>query len=76
MTGKTAGRLRLADRGLLREGYKADLVLLDPETVGDAGTFNAPYQYPTGIEAVLVNGQVVVDHGEHTSALPGRVLGL
>ena len=76
MTGKTAGRLRLGDRGLLREGYKADLVILNPETVGDAGTFTDPYQYPNGIEAVLVNGQVVIDHGNHTGARPGRVLSL
>jgi len=76
MTGKTAGRLRLADRGLLRAGYKADLVLLDPETVGDAGTYSDPYQYAMGIEAVVVNGQVVIQRGEHTGALPGRVLGL
>ena len=52
------------------------LVLLDPETVGDAGTYSDPYQYPTGIEAVMVNGQVVIQHGEHTGALPGRILSL
>jgi N-acyl-D-amino-acid deacylase len=74
MTGLTARRLRLVDRGVVREGAKADLVVLDAPTVGDRATYEDPHQYATGIEYVVVNGRVVIDRGEHTGALPGRVL--
>jgi len=74
MTGLAAEKLRLADRGLLEVGRKADLVLFDPERVADQATFTQPYQYPIGIEYVLVNGHVVIERGEHTGALPGRIL--
>lgn len=64
----------LADRGVLRVGAPADLVVLDREHLHDRATFDAPQQYPEGIELVVVNGQVVVDHGRHTGARPGVVL--
>ncbi len=74
MTSMPAERLRLSDRGLLRPGYLADLVLFDPETVRDKATFENPKQYPVGIEMVMVNGETVIENGEHTGAMPGRVL--
>ena len=61
-------------RGILRVGANADLVALDPARVADRATYEDPHQYATGIEYVLVNGRVVIDRGEHTGALPGRVL--
>ncbi len=74
MTSMPAERLRFADRGLLRPGYRADLVLFDPETVRDQATFEDPKQYPVGIDLVMVNGTVVLEEGQRTDALPGRVL--
>ncbi len=64
----------LTDRGWLREGYKADLVVFDPETIKDNATIFEPHQYSDGIEFVLINGQFVVEGGEPTMAMPGRVL--
>jgi N-acyl-D-amino-acid deacylase len=74
MTGLTAWRLGLTDRGLLRAGYKADLVLFDAQRVADQATYDTPHRYPTGVEWVIVNGQVVLRHGERLPVLPGRVL--
>jgi N-acyl-D-aspartate/D-glutamate deacylase len=76
MTGMPAARLGLPDRGRLAAGYKADLVLFDANRVIDRATFTEPYQYPTGIEWVFVNGQAVVTPEGHTGALPGEVLAL
>jgi N-acyl-D-amino-acid deacylase len=72
MTSLPAQVLRLRDRGLLREGYWADVVAFDPATVADRATFEAPKQYAAGVEHVLVNGEPVVEHGRHTGARPGR----
>jgi N-acyl-D-amino-acid deacylase len=74
MTGGPATRVGLRDRGFLRVGMFADVTIFDPKTVIDKATFDAPNQYPTGIEYVLVNGTVSVDKGERTSALAGQVL--
>lgn len=74
MTSAAAGRLGLADRGQLREGWWADVVVFDPATVADRATFADPHQYPAGIGHVLVNGQVVVEGGRHTGRTPGQVL--
>ena len=74
MTGGPAARVGLKDRGLLHAGMFADVVVFNPQTVIDRATFEAPNQYPVGIEFVLVNGQVSVDKGERTSALAGQVL--
>ena len=74
MSGFPAERLRLSDRGLVKEGLMADLVVFDSETVIDNATYEEPHQYPDGIEYVLVNGAVVVDGGKHTGARPGKVL--
>jgi N-acyl-D-amino-acid deacylase len=74
MTGGAAAALGLRHRGLLREGYWADITLFDPQQITDRATYDDPHQYAAGISAVLVNGTVVIDAGEHTGALPGRVL--
>ncbi|MCI0846510.1 MAG: amidohydrolase family protein, partial [Chloroflexi bacterium] len=74
MTSMPAQRLGLSDRGILRDGMKADLVIFDPKTVGALATFEDPKQYPEGIDYVIVNGRLVIDGGAHTGALPGRAL--
>ena len=74
MTSLPAQTLGFLDRGLLRPGMKADIVLLDPDRVLDHATFENPQQFPVGIEYVLVNGTVVAEGGRHTGARPGRIL--
>ena len=75
MTGATAAALRLRDRGLIREGYRADLAIFDPADFKDRATYADPHQYPTGRRTtVLVNGVVVVEDASHTGATPGVVL--
>ena len=75
MTSFPAQRLGLPDRGLLREGFKADVVVFDAETVKAPATRREPKQFPVGIEqTVIVNGRLVVDRGQHTGALAGRAL--
>jgi N-acyl-D-amino-acid deacylase len=75
MTGATAEALRLRDRGLIKEGYRADLAIFDPADFKDRATYAAPHQYPTGARTtVLVNGVVVVEDARHTGATPGMVL--
>lgn len=69
-----AERFGFADRGYLKEGYWADIVIFDPETVTDRATFEEPHQYSTGIPYVLVNGQLVVDNNNHTNTRPGKIL--
>ena len=74
ITSCPAQRLMLRDRGLLREGYWADITIFDPQVISDQATYANPHQYPKGIPYVIVNGQVVVENSEHTGALPGKVL--
>jgi len=74
MTSLSAQRLGLKDRGLLREGYWADVVVFDPNRISDKATFADPKQYPEGINYVLVNGRVVIDRGKHTGERPGVAL--
>ena len=75
MTGLTAKALRLKDRGLLKPGYRADIVAFDPADFKDQATYADPHRYPTGTRTtVLVNGEVVIDKTRHTGALPGKVL--
>ena len=74
MTSAPAQRLGLNDRGLLKEGLIADLVVFNPETIIDKATFDEPKKYPAGIDYVLVNGAMVVDKGKHTGVLNGRAL--
>ncbi len=72
MTGAAAARLSLTQRGTIRDGAFADLVVFDPATVRSNATYDEPRQFPTGIEYVLVNGTLVVDGDTHTGATPGR----
>ncbi|HTE18918.1 MAG TPA: D-aminoacylase [Armatimonadota bacterium] len=74
MTGFPAQRMGFRDRGLLREGLAADVVVFDPATVQDTATFDDPCRYPAGIPYVLVNGELVVEGGRHTGRLNGEVL--
>lgn len=74
MTSLPAQIVGLSDRGLLRPGMAADVVIFDPDRIEDRATFQQPRQYPVGVEYVLVNGQVVIEGGRHTGARPGRVL--
>ena len=74
MTGAPARRVGLQQRGLLQQGFFADITIFDPQRVIDKATFEMPNQYPEGISHVITNGQISVDNGKRTSALAGRVL--
>lgn len=74
MTAMPAAHLGFVRRGRIKVGWAADLCVFDPARIVDKATFREPAVYPEGVEKVLVNGQVVVDSGEHTGRLPGRVL--
>lgn len=74
MTWLPAQLLGLSDRGIIRDGAKADLVVFDPGTIGSPATLADPRRYPEGIPYVVVNGTLVIDDGEHTGATPGRAL--
>jgi N-acyl-D-amino-acid deacylase len=75
MTGATARALKLKDRGLLREGYRADVTIFDPADFRDRATYADPHRYPSGNRtSVIVNGTIVVEDATHTGALPGKVL--
>lgn len=72
LTGRPAARLRLPDRGLIREGHRADLVLFDPATVAATATYDHPRALPTGIPHVLIDGRFVIRDGRRTDVLAGR----
>ena len=74
MTSAPAARLGLRDRGVIRDGAVADLVVFDPATVRATATYDQPRSYPIGIEHVIVAGTLVVADGVHTGATPGRAL--
>jgi len=74
MSGLPAQILGLRDRGLLREGYAADIAVFDPATVGETNSFEKTKSYATGVPYVLVNGTLVIDQGQHTGAKPGTVI--
>jgi N-acyl-D-amino-acid deacylase len=74
MTGGVADRYGIKDRGRVAEGLAADLVVFDPATVSDHSTWERPRDLPTGVDAVLVNGRVVIRDGRPTGELPGRVV--
>lgn len=74
MTGLPAQCLNLTDRGQLKEGFKADITIFNPETVIDKATFSEPHQYPTGIEYVVLNGSITVEKGEYKDVRAGKVL--
>ena len=74
MTSLPAGHFRFANRGTIRQGYAADLVLFDPARIGDTATFDTPHGYAAGIPYVFVNGELVVKNGTQTDARPGQVI--
>jgi N-acyl-D-amino-acid deacylase len=74
MTTMSATKLGLSDRGLLRPGTYADVVVFDPEHIIDRATYSEPFHYSEGVEYVVVNGKLVVDGGKHTGERPGRAL--
>jgi N-acyl-D-amino-acid deacylase len=74
MTSLPAQRFGFADRGLIRPGLWADLVIFDPDRIADRATFERPHAYSEGFDYVLVNGEVVIEADRHTGARPGRVL--
>jgi N-acyl-D-amino-acid deacylase len=64
----------LRDRGLIREGLAADIVVFDEHKVGDVATYTQPHAYSTGFSFIMVNGEVVVENGKHTGARSGQAL--
>jgi N-acyl-D-amino-acid deacylase len=74
MTARPAEMLGLRRRGALRKGYFADIVVFDPAAIADTATYAEPIRFPSGIDYVIVNGVITVDHGQHTGARAGRVL--
>ena len=74
MTSMPADQLGLRDRGRLRIGHAADIVVLNFDDILDRATFSAPHQYPKGIDSVLVNGTLVINSGRHLETRPGRIL--
>ena len=74
MSGQPAKKLRLKERGLLKKGYKADVVIFNPDTVIDKADFSSPFQPSLGIEFVLVNGKIAVENGLRTSVISGEVI--
>jgi N-acyl-D-amino-acid deacylase len=74
LTTLPATNLKIKKRGALKEGFYADLAIFDPNEIQDHATFDKPMQYSTGMVHVFVNGTQVLNNGEHTGALPGRVV--
>ena len=74
MSGFPAERMKLWDRGLLRPGMKADVVVFDPATVADRATYEQPHQYSVGFCEVVVNGKLALHEGKVTGERPGKVL--
>ncbi|MEE8449107.1 MAG: amidohydrolase family protein, partial [Thermodesulfobacteriota bacterium] len=74
MTWDPCRVLNIQDRGLIKEGYKADLVVFDPDQIKDTATYASPFSHPQGIHYVIVNGQLAVSQGETTGIRAGRVV--
>jgi N-acyl-D-aspartate/D-glutamate deacylase len=74
MSSAVATRLNIRDRGLLKEGMLADVVVFDANTIADRATFTQPHQLSIGMQHVFVNGVAVVKNGTHTGAKPGRIV--
>ncbi len=73
-TALPADMLGLKDRGLIKQGFVADIVVFDPETIRDKATFTEPHQYSEGIKYLLVNGRLVLENGEYSGTLAGKPL--
>jgi len=74
MTSLPAAIFGIQDRGILREGFAADITVFDPDKIADRATYDNPHQYPEGIGCVIVNGEIVVEEGNHTGKRPGKIL--
>ena len=74
MTALPAQKLRMKDRGMIREGYMADLAVFDPGKISDKATYLEPWHYAEGFTNLIVNGQVVIEQDRQTENLPGRVV--
>ncbi len=74
MTSLSAATFGMVNRGLIKEGYDADLVLFDPSTIIDSATYDAPQSYPEGIHSVIVNGKLAFQQGQHLNAGSGKML--
>ena len=74
MTSYPAQRIGIKDRGLIKDNFKADIVIFDPKTVKANATRQNPRELSTGIDYVIVNGEIVIDQGNHTGLLPGQAL--
>lgn len=74
MTGGPAGKIGLKNRGVLKKGNFADIAIFNPETIIDRATFENPFQYPEGIEYVIINGKIAIDKGKYTGQMAGQVL--
>ena len=74
MSSQTALRLGIHNRGLLTEGYFADITVFDADEIIDKATFEDPHQYAVGVKFVLVNGEIVVENGQHTGRRPGKII--
>jgi N-acyl-D-amino-acid deacylase len=72
LTSLPAKNLKIRNRGELKPGYFADIVIFDPATISDHATYEKPHQYATGVRDVFVNGTIVLQNGNHTGARPGR----
>jgi N-acyl-D-aspartate/D-glutamate deacylase len=74
MTSANAAKIGILDRGILRPGMMGDVTVFDAAQIIDMATFEKPHQYAKGVEYVIVNGRIVLDHGRHTGARPGVIL--
>jgi len=74
MTGGPAGKIGLKKRGIIKKGNFADIAIFNPKTITDRATFDNPFQYPEGINYVIVNGRIVIDKGKYTGEMAGKVL--
>jgi N-acyl-D-aspartate/D-glutamate deacylase len=74
MSSMSAQRLGIHDRGLVAEGFFADIAVFDADIIKDMATFEDPHQYAIGMKYVLVNGKIVVEDGQHTGKRPGKIL--
>lgn len=74
MTSKPAKKIGLKNRGILKKGFYADIVVFDPESIIDKADFKNPYRYSEGVKQVIINGKMVIENGQHTGELAGRVL--
>jgi len=74
MTSFPAERVGLINKGLIKKGFDADLVIFDFERIIDRSTYSNPHRYPDGIEYVIVNGEIVISEGKHLGSFPGKVI--